>query len=102
MDCNSYSYAPTMLDEDQDTLASYKNDDMEVCLECIGPRQRLPEYHVWAFSYDGQLDVAELFFDRAPAERLYNFIRENYSDTPPGDELGAFIESLPNRYGGEG
>lgn len=96
MDCNSYSYAPTMLDEDQDTLASYKNDDMEVELAHDGPTW----FQVWAFSYDGSMDVFEAFYERGPAETLYNFIKENYSDTPPGDELDAFIESLPNRHGG--
>lgn len=48
MDCNSFSYAPTMLDAPENTLNS-----------C-----------------------------------------ENYTASPPGPELTAFIEALPDRHGG--
>lgn len=96
MDCNSYSYAPTMLDERNNTLARYVNDDMEIELVQDGPRW----FQLWAFSYDGSLDVFEAFYEREPAEQLYNYICENYTDTPPGPELEAFIAALPDRHGG--
>lgn len=96
MDCNSYSYAPTMLDGERNMLAKYENDDMQIELEQVGARA----FTVWAFSYDGSMDVSEEFSDRAPAEQLYRFIRDSYSNTPPGDELEAYIAALPGRYGG--
>ena len=89
MDCNSYSYTPYMLDERREIIQRYENDDMQIELEQIGNC-----YSVWAFSYDGSMDVAEEFSDREQAEQLYDFIVENYSDTPPGDELDEYIDSL--------
>ena len=89
MDINSYSYAPTMLDEQERFLARYENDDMEIELE-----QRGDVYTVWAFSYDGDLDVFEEFSDLSKAQRLYDFIVSNYTYSPPGDELEDFIRDL--------
>lgn len=96
MDCNSYSYVPTMLDGPDIPMARYANDDMEVELEQIGRHS----FSVWAFSYDGDLDVYEEFFALEPAQKLYDYIHENYTDTPPGPELEAFIAALPDRHGG--
>ena len=96
MDCNSFSYAPTMLDAPENTLNSYKNDDMEIELTHDGPGC----FTVWAFSYDGDLDVFEEFPELEPAQKLYDFICENYTASPPGPELTAFIEALPDRHGG--
>ena len=95
MDCNSYSYAPTMLQGPEAIISRYENDDMQIELEQIGRSS----FSVWAFSYDGGLDVYEEFYVLEPAQMLYDFIRGNYSDTPPGPELTAFIEALPDRYG---
>ena len=96
MDCNSYSYAPTMLDGEENYLARYSNDDMEIELVQDGGKC----FTVWAYSYDGSMDVYEEFFTRESAERLYMFIRKNYTSAPPGTELMDFISALPNRYGG--
>ena len=92
MDCNSYSYAPYMLGdyEKRQLLDCEYNDDMEAEMyEYPGP-----VFSVNAISYDGQLEVAEEFSDRNKAQRLFDFIVENYSDTPPGDELQDFIRDL--------
>ena len=89
MDCNSYSYAPSMLDGDREYIERYENDDMQAELECMGN-----VYSVWAMSYDGELDVAEEFTSLSAATSLYEYIVENYSDTPPGDELQDFIRNL--------
>lgn len=89
MDCNSYSYAPSMLDGNRAQLAYYENDDMQVELENYDGT-----FCVTAFSYDGSLDVAEEFSDIDRAQRLYDFIMENYTSSPPGDELSAFIRDL--------
>ena len=92
MDCNNYSYAPTMLQEDN-TILSYENDDMTAYIE----QQRQYNYFVFwvsAYSYDGQLEVAESYRDILTAKKLYDFIINNYTDTPPGEELQTFIDSL--------
>ena len=72
MDCNSYSYAPHMLDKEHEQIAYYENDDMYMELEHYGR-----VYCCSAYSYDGQLDVAEEFSSPDKAQRLYDFIHEN-------------------------
>lgn len=78
MDCNSYSYAPHMLDEDQHYIACFNNDDMEIELE-----RHDTYFSVWAYSYDGQLDVYETFNTENAARTIYNHIMDNYTTTPP-------------------
>lgn len=77
MDCNSYSYAPTILDGPP-PLEAYENDDMSAELETWAGG-----YNVTAYSYDGTLDVYEYFRSIDAARSLYEHIRENYADTPP-------------------
>lgn len=89
MDCMSYSYAPSMLNGGREYIERYENDDMQVELERVDN-----VYSVWAYSYDGSLDVSEEFSSLSAASSLYEFIVENYSDTPPGDELEDFISNL--------
>ena len=89
MDCNSYSYAPSMLDGGSEYINRYENDDMRIELE-----RSNGVYIVWAFSYDGQLDVFEEFSSLSAASSLYDFIMNNYTDTPPGEELQDFIRNL--------
>ena len=89
MDCNSYSYAPTMLDEKHRQIAYYENDDMYMELEQIGD-----VFCCSAYSWDGDLDVCEEFSALSKAAKLYEFIEQNYTDTPPGDELDEFIHNL--------
>lgn len=96
MDCNSFSYAPSMLRGPETGVARFANDDMEIELTRDGPGC----FTVWAFSYDGDLDVFEDFPELEPAQKLYDFICENYTASPPGPELAAFIEALPERHGG--
>lgn len=78
MDCNSYSYTPHMLDEDQHYIACFNNDDMEIELE-----RHDTYFSIWAYSYDGQLDVYETFTTENAAQALYNHIFDNYTTTPP-------------------
>lgn len=89
MDCGNYSYAPSMLDGGREILNSYENDDMQAELERVDN-----VYCVWAYSYDGELDVSEEFSSLSAATSLYEYIVENYSDTPPGEELQDFIRNL--------
>lgn len=89
---NSYSYTPTMLNENNN-IKEFSNDDMYIELS----KERNYNYYlfyVYACSYDGQLEVSEVFRDQETAEKLYNYIYESYTDTPPGDELQSFINSL--------
>ena len=89
MDCNNYSYAPSMLDCEENTIAHYENDDMS--MELVRYDNRV--FCVSAFSYDGSLDVSEEYYSFAKAAKLYRFLSA-YRSTPPGDELGEFINSL--------
>lgn len=59
-----------------------------------------PEFFYFPVSIDGDLDVFEEFQELEPAQKLYDFICENYTSSPPGPELAAFIEALPGRHGG--
>lgn len=89
MDCNSYSYAPSMLDSEHKQIAYYENDDMYMELEQSGD-----VYCVSAYSYDGSLDVGEELSTLSKAAKLYEFIYDNYTSSPPGDELEDFIREL--------
>ena len=93
MDCNSYSYAPTMLDGES-VMAHHENDDMYIELYKWGNL-----FVVSAWSYDGSMDVYETFRDQRAASLLYDYIVEHYSDTPPGDELNDCISALHQKYG---
>lgn len=94
MDCNSYSYAPYMLDCYEKKIDAYNNDDMEAELTACEN-----VYSVYAISYDGSLDVMEEFAELETARQLYKYIVDNYSYTPPGRELDVYIKSLHNRTG---
>ena len=88
MDCNSYSYAPYMLDKEHERIAYYENDDMYMELERVEHT-----FCVSAYSYDGSLDVAEEYRTFEQAAKLYRFCAA-YRSGPPGDELQEFINSL--------
>lgn len=91
MDCNSYSYAPYMLDGEKSALAYYENDDMYVEMH----RRSDNCFWVYALSYDGDLEVSEEFSSQDKAARLYDFIYDNFTSGPPvGDELNDFIRDL--------
>ena len=90
MDCNSYSYAPYMLDGERKQLAYYENDDMYMELQQIEN-----VFCVTAYSWDGELDVAEEFRKLSKASKLYEFIEENFTSGPPaGNEIEEFISNL--------
>ena len=79
MDCNSYSYTASGFGVDYKApLMEIRNDDMEAEIDRHGEY-----YSVWAYSYDGQLDVYETFNTEHAAQQLYNHIATNYSRTPP-------------------
>ena len=77
MDCNNYSYAPTML-ENNNIIKEYRSDDMRIRIET-----QQNSLFVWAYSYDGELDVFERFNRLENALSLFYHIGENYSVTPP-------------------
>lgn len=90
MDCNNYSYAPHMLESYENLEELYENDDMQIELNNCGNSI----FSVWAFSYDGSLDVFEEFSNIAQARHLYDYIVENYADNAPGEELYNYIEEV--------
>ena len=98
MDCNSYSYAPHMLDGERDNrIAHYDNDDMSAEITPssrgnVGAWER--GWTVYAGSYDGQLDVCEFFVSFDRALDLYKHIVREYKHTPPGGELNRYIRQL--------
>lgn len=99
MDCNSYSYAPHMLDGENQYIEQYENDDMEAIMEksaqqlqcaiidddlnIIRPAINIEGFTVWAESYDGSLDVCEFYRTIEAASFLYNAIVDNFSDSAP-------------------
>ena len=89
MDINSYSYAPTMLDEPENHIMYFENDDMYIELDQNGD-----VFTVYAFSYDGSLDVYEEFSLLSKAAALYEFITANYTDQQPDKALDDFIRVL--------
>lgn len=92
MDINSYSYAPGILDEDL-TIARYDNDDMTAYIDNSGTKSN-PCFWVSAYSYDGDLEISESFKNETTAKSVFNYIVDNYSDTPPANntELQQQIE----------
>ena len=85
---------------EDDSVDYYANDDMYVEIVYQTKEKYSYEgYGVWAQSYDGSLEVSELFDDYEHAYRLFEYIWENYSDTPPDeDELIDYIASLQADY----
>lgn len=83
MDINSYSYSPGILDEDS-TIARYDNDDMTAYIDNSGTKSN-PCFWVSAYSYDGDLEISESFKNETTAKSVFNYIVDNYSDTPPAD-----------------
>ena len=86
MDCNSYSYAPHMLDGKENYIESYEHGDMSSTIEesargNIGHWER--GYTVWAGSYDGSLDVCEFYRTIKAARFLHSAIVDNFSDSAP-------------------
>lgn len=83
MDCNSYSYtAPGFGVDYPAPVAEYRNDDMRAEITAQGHGADMV-YHVWAGSYDGDLDVYETFTALEAARALYDHIVTNYSHTTP-------------------
>ena len=95
MDCNSYSYAPHMLDEKH--FLYYGNADMYIEVDKDRAYDKII-FWLYACSYDGQFEVAERIDDEKTARELFNYIKDNYSDTPPdNDELNSYVLSIINR-----
>ena len=90
MDCNSYSYtAPGFGVDYKAPLMEIRNDDMESEIDRHGKY-----YSVWAYSYDGQMDIYETFNTEHAAQNLFNHITDNYSHTPPRKrELNRIIKA---------
>ena len=83
MDINSYSYTPGMLDDDTN-ISRYDNDDMTAYID-KGGTTNAPIFWLSAYSYAPGLDIAESFTNETAAKSVYNYIVDNYSDTPPAD-----------------
>ena len=91
MDCNNYSYtAPGFGVDETAPILEYHNDDMRALFDywrnqydATPNHPRHNDYIVSAWSYDGQLEVDEVFTHAEPARKLYTHIITNYSHTPP-------------------
>ena len=103
MDCNSYSYtAPGFGVDNEKPINEYSNDDMSAVLDYWNNQYNAapnnPNYNkyiVIASSYDGSMDIWEVFTTFKAAQALYTHIVDNYSDTPPVKrELRKVINSL--------
>lgn len=103
MDINSYSYtAPEFGVDYEKPIDEYWNDDMNATLDywknqySAGPsNSRYNDFIVMAGSYDGQMDISEVFKTLDAARALYNHIVTNYHDTPPVKrDLRKYINSL--------
>jgi hypothetical protein len=83
MDINNYSYTPTILDNNN-TIKYYNSDDMYA--EIIKERSYDKYiFFIYACSYDGQLEISEQTENENKAIELYNYIVDNYADTPPNE-----------------
>lgn len=86
MDCNSYSYAPYMLEDNTAYIEQYENDDMSATIEKAA-RGNVGHwedgYIVYGTSYDGSLDICEFFRTIDAARHIYNEIVNRYSFSPP-------------------
>ena len=94
MNCNSYSYAPHVL-ESKPPIANYENDDMYSSID-EAARGNIGDwkagYEVVSSSYDGSLDVAEFFQTIDAARFLHEAIVDNFNCSPPTQkEIRALI-----------
>ena len=103
MDCNNYSYtAPGFGVDYEKPINEYSNDDMSATLDywknqysADPSNSRYNDYIVWAGSYDGSMDISEVFKTIDAARALYDHIVTNYHDTPPVKrDLRKYINSL--------
>lgn len=91
MDCNNYSYtAPGFGVDNAAPIMEHRNDDMQAILDhwenqynASPNHPNRGKYIVSAWSYDGQMEIDELFTTEDAARKLYNHIITNYTDTPP-------------------
>lgn len=84
MDCNTYSYtAPGFGVDYLAPVAEYHNDDMSAEITTQHGYNDATVYNVWAYSYDGSMDVYETFSALEAAHTLYNHIVNNYSHITP-------------------
>lgn len=99
MDCNSYNYTAPGFGVDRPApVAEYRNDDMSAEITTQRGYNGAMVYNVWAGSYDGDLDVYESFNTIEAARALYDFILDNYTDTPPHKrELNKVIRAAHRR-----
>ena len=81
MDCNNYSYTPYILDGEENVIERYENDDMEVEIWKEARKGR-NIFIVSSLSYDGSLDVSEVFKTEKAARELYKIIYDNYISSP--------------------
>lgn len=86
MDINNYSFAPYILDTEEEYIERYENDDMQIEFWKEGRKGR-DVYIIWSYSYDGSLDVSETFKTEEGGRALYNIIFNNYIGSPPDDEI---------------
>lgn len=85
MDCNSYSYAPHML-ENKPAIANYENDDMYSSIDAAARGNIgawINGYEVFSGSYDGILEVCEFFRTIDAARFLHDSIVREYSTSAP-------------------
>lgn len=103
MDINNYSYTGPDFGVDYDNpINEYRNDDMNAILDywynqynAAPNHPNNDKYIVSASSYDGSMDIWEMFTTLDAAKTLYNHIIENYKHTPPiKRELRKYINSL--------
>lgn len=91
MDCMNYSYSPYMLDED--SMEHYENEDIVINID---KQRHYSSYIFWvsAYSYDGSLDFSEQYDSEEDARKVYNYILDKYSTTPPDGSIENEIESM--------
>lgn len=90
---NSYSYTPYMLDEDN-TIKEYHNDDMYIQVDRNRQYDRI-YYEIYGCAYDGSWEVGEIQESRELAIMIFDYIVENYADTPPAEgDIELYIEQV--------
>ena len=88
MDCNSYSYAPHMLEGE--IISRYSNDDMYIRHTRHDNKSVISSY-----SYDGNLDTYDEFTNPTIAAELFAHIVTNYAHAAPDNRrLNAYIKRL--------
>lgn len=95
MDVSNYSYSNIDSYCESATIDKFENDSMYVSLRYHNDTYFQDQFYtIEAYSYEHNLDVVEEFNELMSAQKLFNHIKENYSNCDEDSTLQSFTNDL--------